>query len=221
MSPTDVSRLDLLLVDDHAIVREGLKFILEAPTDGRHWSVKVASSGFEALDSLRAAPFDVAILDLSMPGMSGLDLIRRIKSEFPRVTVLVLSMHAEDQYVLRAFRNGANGYLTKDSAGAELVAAVRKVAQGGTYVTASMAERVVQILNGEVQTPRHTELSDREMEVFRRFVAGQTPTEIAQDLHMSVKTVSTHKSRIQEKLTLPSLAALIRYGIEHKLDKND
>lgn len=221
MSAPDTSRLDLLLVDDHAIVREGLKFILESPAEGRHWSVKVASSGFEALDSLRAAPFDVAILDLSMPGMSGLDLIRRIKSEFPRVKVLVLSMHAEDQYVLRAFRNGANGYLTKDIAGAELATAVRKVAQEGTYVSASMTEHVLQLLSGKVETPQHMNLSDREMEVLRRFVSGQTPADIAQTLHMSVKTVSTHKSRIQEKLQLPSLAALIRYGIEHQLDKND
>jgi DNA-binding NarL/FixJ family response regulator len=220
MSTVDTSRLDLLLVDDHTIVREGLKFILESATDDRRWTVKVASNGFEAIDCLRVAPFDVAIVDLSMPGMTGLDLIRRIKSEFPRVVVLVLSMHAEDQYALRAFRNGANGYLTKDSAGAELVAAVRKVAQGGTYVTTSMAERVVQILSGEAQTPRHSGLSDREMEVLRRIVAGQTPAEIGNALHMSVKTVSTHKSRIQEKLQLPSLAALIRYGIEHQLDQD-
>lgn len=218
MSITDTSRLNLLLVDDHAVVREGLKFILESPTDDRRWTVKVANSGFEALDHLRTAPFDVTIVDLSMPHMSGLDLIRRIKSEFPRMTVLVLSMHAEDQYAARAFRNGANGYVTKDSAGAELVAAVRKVAQGGTYVSSTMAERVVQILRGVSEAPRHTDLSDRELEVLRRFVAGQTPAEIANELHMSVKTVSTHKSRIQEKLQLPSLAALIRYGIEHQLD---
>jgi DNA-binding NarL/FixJ family response regulator len=219
MSKTDTSHLDLLLVDDHAIVREGLKFILESTAADRHWSVKVADSGFEALACLRAAPFDVTIVDLSMPQMSGLELIRRIKDEFPRVTVLVLSMHAEDQYAVRAFRNGANGYLTKDSAGSELVAAVRKVAQGGTYVTSSMAERVVQMLRDKAQAPRHTDLSDREMQVLRRFVAGQTPADIALDLRMSVKTVSTHKSRIQDKLQLPTLAALIRYGIENQLDQ--
>ena len=218
MSPIDTSRLDLLLVDDHTLVREGLKRILESPGDGRAWRVKAASDGFEALEALRAAPFDVAIVDLSMPGMSGLDLIRRIRSEMPRVRILVLSMHTEDQYIVRAIRNGAHGYLSKDSAGAELVAAVRKLAAGGTYVTADLAERVVLLLNSP-ELPRHTDLSDRELEVLRLLVAGQTPSDIAQTLHMSVKTVSTHKSRIQEKLQLPSLAALIRYGIEHQIDK--
>lgn len=216
MSNADMRGLHVLLVDDHAIVREGLKFILETPADNRHWQVKVTSSGFEAIDCLRTAPFDVAILDLSMPGMSGLDLIRRIRHEFPKVKVLVLSMHTEDQYVVRAFRNGAHGYLTKDSAGSELVTAVCKLMQGGTYVTACMAERVVKLLSS-TESVSPIALSDREMEVLRRFVAGQTPAEIARDLHMSVKTVSTHKSRIQDKLQLPSLAAMIRYGIEHEI----
>jgi two-component system, NarL family, invasion response regulator UvrY len=156
-----------------------------------------------------------------MPGMSGLELIKRIRAEFPGVAVLVLSMHAEEQYALRAFRAGARGYVTKDSASGELVAAVRKVASGGAYVTASLAERVVQQLNGAVPAPRHDQLTDRELEVLQRLVAGQRPTEIAAALHLSVKTVSTHKSRIQEKLQLKSTAALIRYGLEHGLDKGD
>ena len=152
--------------------------------------------------------------------MNGLELIQRIKSEFPSVRVLVLSMHAEEQYALRAFKAGANGYVTKDSASTELVAAVRKVAAGGAYVTASLAERVVQQLNGVAESPRHAQLSDRELEVLQRIVAGQRLTDIAAALHLSVKTVSTHKSRIQDKLQLPSTAALIRYGLEHKLDKS-
>jgi DNA-binding NarL/FixJ family response regulator len=135
--------------------------------------------------------------------------------------VLVLSMHAEQQYALRAFSAGANGYVTKDSASAELVAAVRKVAAGGAYVTASLAERVVLQLNGASQAPRHAQLSDRELEVLQRIVAGQRPTEIAQALHLSVKTVSTHKTRILDKLQLPNTAALIRYGLEHQLDQTD
>ncbi len=218
MSALDTFGLQVLLVDDHAVVREGLKFILETPAPDRRWAVTVASSGFEALERLRAAPADVVVLDLSMPGMSGLDLIRRIRDEFPRMRVLVLSMHTEDQYVLRAFRNGAHGYLGKDSAGAELVSAVRKVAQGGSYVTPDVAERVIQLFSGQAQAPDHSVLSDREMDVLRRFVSGQTPTDIARELHMSGKPVSTHKSRIQEKLQLPSFAAMIRYGIEHQLD---
>ena len=151
--------------------------------------------------------------------MNGLELIKRIKAEYPQVKVLVLSMHAEEQYALRAFRAGANGYVTKDTASAELVAAVRKVATGGAYVTASLAERVVQQLNGATQAPPHALLSDREMEVLQRIVAGERPTEIAEALHLSVKTVSTHKTRIQDKLQLPNTAALIRYGLEHQRDK--
>jgi DNA-binding NarL/FixJ family response regulator len=209
----------LLLVDDHAIVREGLKHLLEPVAEG--WRMVEASNGFEALDCLKREPFNLVILDLTMPGMSGLDLIRRIKSDFPSTFVLVLSMHAEEQYAMRAFKAGANGYVTKDSAGAELVLAVRKVLSGGAYVTSSLAERVVQIVNGVSQAPLHAELTDRELEVFRRIVSGQRPAEIAHALNMSVKTVSTHKIRIQEKLNLPSTAALIRYGLTHKLDEGD
>ncbi|GAB4563405.1 MAG: response regulator transcription factor [Rhizobacter sp.] len=209
----------LLLVDDHTIVREGLKRILEAHCS--EWQVAEASSAFQALETLRRQPFDVLIVDLSMPGMSGLDLIRRARSDFPSIAILVLSMHAEDQYAMRSFKAGANGYVTKDSAAAELVTAVRKVAAGGAYVTSSLAERVVQQLNGNVSVPDHSQLSDRELEVLRRIVAGVRLTDIAEELHLSVKTVSTHKTRIQEKLGLPSLAALVRYGVENDIDKGD
>jgi two-component system invasion response regulator UvrY len=211
--------LHLLLVDDHNIVREGLKRILEPYSS--QWVMSEASSGFEALDHLRSQACDLAIVDLSMPGMSGLDLIQRIKLHTPSVLVLVLSMHGEEQYALRAFKAGANGYLTKDSAATELVGAVRKVMDGGTYVSAQLAERVVQQLSGAAKAPSHAELSDRELEVLRRFVAGQRPVDIAKALHLSIKTVSTHKSRIQEKLRLPSMAALIRYGLEHQIDLGD
>lgn len=207
--------LGLLMVDDHTIVREGLKRILE-PLAGE-WAITEAGTGFQALECLRRQHFDLAIVDLSMPGMSGLELIRRVKADYPSVAMLVLSMHAEEQYALRAFKAGANGYLTKDSASAELLAAVRKVAAGGVYVSAGLAERVVRQLNGGVRVPRHAELSDRELEVLQRIVAGQRLTEIAEALHLSVKTVSTHKARIQDKLQLPNMAALIRYGLEHQL----
>ena len=209
----------LLLVDDHTIVREGLKRVLEGTGEG--WDITEESSGFQALDSLRRAPFDLAIVDLSMPGMSGLELIRRIRIEFPPLPVLVLSMHAEEEYALRAFKAGANGYVTKDSAAEELVQAVHKVLRGGAYVTNSLAERVVQQLNGSVDVPRHAQLSNRELEVLRRIVAGQRSTDIANALHLSVKTISTHKTRIMEKLQLTSTAALIRYGMEHRLHGED
>ena len=132
----DAPALRILLVDDHAIVREGLQRILESTPE--HWVALQAESGFEALQILRARPVDLAIIDLSMPGMPGLDLLRRIKTEFPAQRVLVLSMHAEEQYALRAFKAGANGYVTKDRAAAELVIAVRKVAGGGAYVTTTL-----------------------------------------------------------------------------------
>lgn len=211
--PASTTRL--LLVDDHTIVREGLKRILESTHDG--WDVTEESSGFQALDSLRRALFDLAIVDISMPGMSGLELIRRIRAEFPALPVLVLSMHAEEEYALRAFKAGANGYVTKDSAAAELLQAVRKVLHGGAYVTTSLAERVVQQLNGSVEVPHHARLSNRELEVLRRIVAGQRSTDIAEALNLSVKTISTHKTRIMDKLQLTSTAALIRYGMEHRL----
>jgi DNA-binding NarL/FixJ family response regulator len=191
--------LRILIVDDHAIVREGLVRILEGT--GRGWQVAEATSGFQALEWLRRNDAQLAIVDLSMPGMS----------------VLVLSMHAEEQYALRAFQAGAHGYVTKDRAPAELVDAVAKVAGGGAYVTASLAEQVVQQLSGATATPRHAHLSNRELEVLQRIVAGQRLCEIADALHLSIKTISTHKRRIQDKLQLSSMAALIRYGMEHGL----
>jgi len=212
---TGPSALQILIVDDHAIVREGLVRILEGT--GRGWCVAEAASGFQALEWLRRHQAELAIVDLSMPGMSGLDLIARLRAEFPRLRVLVLSMHAEEQYALRAFQAGAHGYVTKDRAPAELVDAVAKVAGGGAYVTTSLAERVVQSLNGAQAVPRHAQLSNRELDVLRRIVAGQRLSDIANELHLSIKTISTHKRRIQDKLQLPSMAALIRYGIEHGL----
>jgi DNA-binding NarL/FixJ family response regulator len=207
--------LRLLVVDDHAIVREGLVRVLEGTDPG--WQTAEASNGHQALELMRRDPADLVIADLSMPGMSGLDLIRRLRAEFPRTHVLVLSMHAEEQYALRAFKSGASGYVTKDRAASELVDAVRKVAGGGAYVTASLAERVVMQLGHAPAAPGLAQLSDRELDVLRRIVGGQRPGEIAAALHLSVKTISTHKRRIQDKLQLPTAAALIRYGMEHGL----
>jgi DNA-binding NarL/FixJ family response regulator len=215
MSDVEGAALRLLIVDDHAIVREGLKRVLEGTASG--WQVSEAAGGFQALDLLRHQAFDLAIIDLSMPDMSGLELLRRVRGDHPQLKVLILSMHAEEQYAVRAFKAGANGYVTKDSAAAELAAAVRKVAGGGAYVSSVLAESMVQHLNGARDTPAHAHLSDRELEVLRRLVAGERPTDIARALHLSVKTVSTHKSRIQEKLMLPTTAALIRYGVEQGL----
>jgi two-component system invasion response regulator UvrY len=208
--------LNLLLIDDHQIVREGLKRLLSVgPTA---WAITEAGSGHEALEQLRQRPFKLAIVDLSMPGMNGLDLIKRMKSDYPATRVLVLSMHAEDQYAIRAFKIGAGGYLVKDAASSELQLAATKVASGGMYVSSSMAERVVmQLSSNNASSGGHETLSNRELEVLQRIVAGQRLTEIANDLHLSVKTVSTHKANLQQKLQLPNMAALIRYGIDNNL----
>lgn len=211
--------LRLLLVDDHTVVREGLKRLLDP--QGNQWSITEAGTGFQALEYLRRQPFDLVIADLSLPGMSGLDLIQRIKEGFPDVAVLVLTMHSEEQYALRAFQAGASGYVTKDSACDELVSAVRKVASGGVFVTSVLAERVVQQLNGRRPASDLGALSNRELEVMQRIVAGERMSDIAQALHLSIKTVSTHKTRILEKLHLDSTASLIRFGLEHPSHKLD
>ena len=207
--------LRVLLVDDHAIVREGLLRILEGA--GAGWQVRAAGDAFEALRLLREAETDVALIDLSMPGMGGLDLIRRVRSEHPQLRVLVLSMHPEEQYALRALKAGAAGYLRKDCAAAELVGAVRKVAAGGAFVSDLLASMAVQGLQRAGVVPWHAQLSDREMEVLRRIAAGERLTDIAAALHLSIKTVSTHKTRIQNKLGLGSTATLIRYAIDKGL----
>ncbi|MBW8317060.1 MAG: response regulator transcription factor [Thiobacillus sp.] len=207
--------LSLLLVDDHTVVREGLKRLIDPQAN--QWSITEAGTGFQALECLRRQPYDLAIVDLSMPGMSGLELTRRIKSEFPSVAVLVLTMHSEEQYAIRALQAGANGYVTKDSAATELVAAVRKVASGGVFLSAQLAERVVLQLNGQSPVPDLQTLTNRELDILQRIVSGQRPVDIADALHLSIKTVSTHKKRILEKLKLDSTAALIRFGLEHRL----
>ena len=206
----------MLLVDDHAIVREGLKHLL-CPK-GSNWAVVEAESGFQALELLRKSKFDLALVDLSMPGMNGLELIRRIKTEFPGVRVLVLSMLAEEQYAVRAFKAGADGYATKDMAGTELIYAVRKVAAGGAYVTESLAGTVIRQLNGASEAPSHGRLTDRELDILQRFAAGHRLTEIGRALHLSVKTVSTHKTRIQEKLHVSTAAELIRYALDNRIE---
>lgn len=212
-------QLRLLLVDDHTVVREGLKRLLDP--QGNRWSITEAGTGFQALECLRQETFDLVIADLSLPGMSGLELIRRIKEAFPRVAVLVLTMHSEEQYALRAFQAGASGYVTKDTASDELVAAVRKVASGSVFVTAMLAERVVQQISGRGLARGLDGLTNRELDILQRIVAGERMVRIADALHLSIKTVSTHKTRILDKLQLDSTAALIRYGLEHRIDKGE
>ena len=200
----------VLLADDHEIVRDGLKRILAATTDVR--VAGEAASGDEALALVRTHDYDVALLDMSMPGLSGIDLIKRVRIEKPKLRILVLSMHGEQQYAARALKAGASGYLTKDSAAEKLLGALRKVAAGGVHVSDAAAASLV----ATARAP-HQELTDREFEVLRLLAGGRSPTEIAAHLHLSVKTVSTHKAHVQDKLGLAGTADLVRYALEHKL----
>jgi DNA-binding NarL/FixJ family response regulator len=207
--------ITVIIADDHALVRDGLRRILEGAHDFE--IVGEACDGASTLALVRERDARVLVLDLSMPGRSGVELIKQIKDEKPALRILVLTMHAEQQYAVRAFKAGASGYLTKESASAELVNAVTKVATGGVYVSMAMAERFAQSLNEPADTLPHQRLSDREFEVFRRIASGQTITEIAQSLCVSAKTVSTYKVRILEKMQMPHEAALVRYALRHKL----
>jgi DNA-binding NarL/FixJ family response regulator len=200
----------VLLADDHEIVRDGLKRILAAAGDLE--VAGEASNGDQALALVRANDYDVAMLDMSMPGLAGIDLIKRLKLEKPALKLLVLSMHGEHQYASRAFKAGASGYLTKDSAAEQLVGALRKIAAGGVHISEAAAAGLV-----GAGTRLDGALSDREFEVLRLLAGGLSPTEIGERLHLSVKTVSTHKARILEKLELGSTAELVRYALEHKL----
>jgi len=200
----------VLIADDHKIVRDGLKGILAATAD-----IEVAAEaagGDEALALVRANDYDVALIDMSMPGLSGIDLVKRLRAEKPKLRLLVLSMHGEHQYAARALKAGASGYLTKDSASEQLLGAIRKVAAGGVHISEAAAASLV----AQGKAP-HEALSDREFEVMKLLVEGLSPTEIGARLHLSVKTVSTHKTRLLEKLRLGSTAELVRYAMEHKL----
>ena len=200
----------VLLADDHKIVRDGLTRILAATTDLQ--VAGEAGDGDELLALVKAGDYDVAVVDMSMPGLAGIALIKRLKLEKPKLRVLVLSMHGELQYAARALKAGASGYLNKDSAAELLVSAIRKIAAGGVHITEAAAASLI----GAEKSP-HQALSDREFEILRLLVDGLGPTEIGERLHLSVKTVSTHKTRILEKLNLGSIAELVRYALENKL----
>ncbi|MDH4286300.1 MAG: response regulator transcription factor [Gallionella sp.] len=209
--------IKILIADDHAIVRGGLKQLLSGESG---FSVAgEASDGLEALKRLREQPFDVLLMDMSMPGRSGIELIKQVKSEHPKLAILVLSMHKEEQYALRAMKAGASGYLTKESAPELLISAIRKVAQGGVFITPGAAERMAVELYGNNEAPAHTLLSDREYQVFRMIVAGTPINAIADELSLSVKTISTHKTRVLQKMRMSNAAELIHYAIRHQLQE--
>jgi DNA-binding NarL/FixJ family response regulator len=205
----------LLIADDHAILRSGLRQLFSIAGD-----ITVAAEaedGAQVLDCLRREEFDMVLLDLAMPGTSGTDLIARISDRYPRLAILVLSMHNEPQIAERALKAGAAGYITKDSDAATLLAAVRKVAGGGRYVAPKMAEQLVFRAMDTDPRPPHERLSDRELAIMELLVRGESVTDIAAQLSISVKTVSTHKTRLLQKMGLRNRTELVRYAIAHKL----
>ena len=205
----------IIVADDHTIVREGLKQLLGAQTD--FTVAGEAQDGHDVIRLVREMEFEVLLLDMSMPGRSGIELIKQVRNEKPRLRILVLSMHEERQYAVRAIKAGAAGYLTKESASAQLVTAIRKVASGGAYISSAVAEQIALDAMPQTDGPLHTTLSDREYQVSQLIAGGVTVTDIAAQLNLSVKTVSTHKARLLQKMNMSSQSELIRYAISHKL----
>lgn len=208
-------KTQVLLADDHAIIRDGLKQIL-SDTDDLVVSGE-AANGNELMHLVRERNWGVLVLDISMPGRSGLDLIRMVKDEKPTLPILILSMHHEEQYAVRAIHAGASGYLTKESDSEILVVAIRRVAAGGVYISEKVAELMVRGIRPIVETLPHDLLSDREYQVFNMLVKGTGLTEIGLELSLSVKTISTHKTHILQKMNLANTGELIRYAITHGL----
>ena len=207
--------IKILIADDHPIVRKGLKEIIEVTPDMMVGDE--ASNGQEALEKVRKSDFDVVLLDISMPGRSGLDILKELKSEKPELSVLVLSIHPEEQYAVRVLKAGASGYLTKESAPDELIAAIRKASKGRKYVSSSLGEKLAFYLEIDAEKPLHETLSDREYEVMRMIASGKTISEIAKKLFLSVKTISTYRSRILEKMRMKSNAELTHYALKNRL----
>jgi two-component system invasion response regulator UvrY len=205
----------ILIVDDHAILRRGLKEILER--EFRDVSIGGAGTAEQALTQLDSEKWDLVILDITMPGRSGVDVLRNLKALRPKLPVLVLSMHPEDQYGKRVLKAGASGYMNKESAPEELIKAVRKLLSGGRYVSPTLAEALAVDLGRDDGTPAHERLSDREFEVLRKMASGKTVGQIAQELHLSVPTVSTYRARILEKMGMSNTAEPIRYAVSHHL----
>jgi DNA-binding NarL/FixJ family response regulator len=205
----------IVVADDHTIVREGLKQLLGAVSDME--VVAEASNGHEVVERVRALEFDLLLLDMSMPGRSGIELIKQVRAEKPKLRILVLSMHEEHQYAVRAIRAGAAGYLTKESASKQLVDAIRKVASGGAFISAEVAQQLALGAMPGAQAALHEALSDREFQILRMIAEGLSVSDIAARLSLSVKTVSTHKANIQQKMNLGTTAELIRYALTHRL----
>lgn len=208
-----------LIADDHDILRAGLKHILH--DSGDILVAGEASNGIEAIGNLRLAEWDALVLDLTMPGRNGIELIKQIKAEFPKLPILILSMHKEDIYAVRALKAGASGYLCKDNAETQLADAIRKVASGGLFINQAVSDKLTQeMLRGRGSMAPHNRLTDREHQIFLLIVQGLGVTEIGRQLSLSTKTVSTHKASIFAKMNMTNTAELVRYAVQnHMIDE--
>jgi len=206
--------IKILIADDHVLIREGLKKILKAAPDIS--VVNEAQNAREVFQQVNAE-LDVVVLDISLPGKSGLELLKDLKQQFPKMPVLILSMHPEDRFAIRALKAGAAGYVTKESAADELIKAIRKVVQGRKYVSPGLAEKLAFDLETDTAKPVHENLSDREYQVMCMIAAGKTVRQIATELFLSMSTINTYRARILEKMNMKTDAELIRYAVQNQL----
>jgi len=207
--------IKVIIADDHDVIREGVKRILAETADIR--VVAEASDGQELMTKVQAKPCDVVVLDLTMPGRGGLEALKVLRAEHPKIPVLVLTMHAESQYAIRVLRAGAAGYLNKAHVSAQLVDAIRKVVGGGKYLTPDTADAMAVNIGADSEQPAHKRLSDREFQVLCLIASGKTVSEIARELSLSVQTISTYRAHILEKMGLDNSAQLTHYALQHKL----
>jgi two-component system invasion response regulator UvrY len=210
-----MAKINILIADDHPIVREGFKQVLSETTD--MVVAGEASNGQEVLNLVRKNKYNVILLDISMPGRSGLEILKELRSEHPKLPILIVSIYPEEQYAVRAFRAGASGYLTKASAPHELIEAIRKVSKGGRYVSSSLAEELTYYLDVDATRAPHEILSDREYQVMLLIASGKTVSGIAEDLCLSVKTISTYRTHILKKMNLKNNAEITLYAVQNKL----
>lgn len=207
--------LKILIADDHPVFRRGLKQIIAETTD--MVVAGEATNGWEALSKVRTGDYDLVLLDISMPDKDGMDVLTQLKNERPALLVLMVSMHPEEQYAVRALKAGASGYLTKESAPEELIVAIRKVSTGRKYVSSALAERLAALLQEDAEVLPHEALSSREYQVMCLIASGKTSKEIAGELSLSIKTISTYRSRILEKMKMRNNAELIHYAVINRL----
>jgi DNA-binding NarL/FixJ family response regulator len=210
-----MKKIKILIADDHPIVRAGFKQVISDMPD--MLVADEAGYGQEVLNLIGKKDYDLVLLDISMPGRSGLEILKDLKSEKPKLPVLILSIYPEEQYAIRALRAGASGYMTKASAPNELILAIRKISEGGKYISASLAEKLAYYLDGDAAKPPHETLSDREYQVMLMIASGKTVTEIANELCLSVKTISTYRTHILEKMKMKNNAEITLYAVQNKL----